>query len=669
VRTFSLTKPLEEPVETRGDVVLRTERTRHAAGLDSFEQHGERQTLRGNVVRFAVERVEQRAADDSPVLAYGYEQRHKFVHKGLWSFEVARVWEGPAAEEVMKSQPHFEIEIKFRCGGRPTEVRLARYLADSMRMKVADLIRHTTAPAPPPRATNRPVQNAQNLLELPDDLIRHIVEMMPNAGDVAAVAPACKKLRDIAVGPSAFLLYLQAEREKVKQENPSASLGEVSKILGEKWKVPFRSGRSVPFEWKWKVSNERRANYQAKAVELKARSVVAAKRRVSLEGHTGAVTCIAMTTDARIITGSSDKTVKVWAPTGGACLCHIGGHDDIVYGVAHVMPPPPPQQQQPPPPPPPQPPPNTFAAAANAAAAAPPPPPMGGGRVLSVSASPTGGALKLWNLAKEGDLNEVNRKTYFSAVCVAAMPDGQQVVLGCSSGAVLLFNINTGTVVHEFHRWYGPANYGPYDNLYEEDDNGGHRGEVRAVTVTPDGQHIISCSDDSYASSVRVIKVWGDRARDERCGTVKVWSAIHHTLRSTSDEHLVLSVAAMPDSPRYLSGGRDGIVRVWGLHDGNLQNTFLELHRWYTRKMCEVGDNFYEVSALVALPDSRRALAGWSSGAITLFDVSNGDILGTFRPHTECVRCLAVTPDGHHFGSGSDDKTVRIVEIPSEDEE
>ena len=78
----------------------------------------------------------------------------------------------------------------------------------------------------------------------------------------------------------------------------------------------------------------------------------------------------------------------------------------------------------------------------------------------------------------------------------------------------------------------------------------------------------------------------------------------HRTLRSTSDEHLVLSVAAMPDSPRYLSGGRDGIVQVWGLHDGNLQKTFTftELHM-ETR-------NGVRVSALVALPDNRRALAG-----------------------------------------------------------
>ena len=217
-----------------------------------------------------------------------------------------------------------------------------------------------------------------------------------------------------------------------------------------------------------------------------------------------------------------------------------------------------------------------------------------------------------------------------AVLCVAAMPNGKQVVLGCTTGDVALLNINTNTLVHKFE-----------GNHQRARDHDGHCDDVRAVTVTPDGLHIISCSP-------------GD-------GAIKVWSATDHTLRSTSHDMwspFVRSVVAMPDNLRYLSGGRDGKVRVWGL-DGDLQNTFSKLHRWYTTKVCEVG-------ALVALPDNRRALAGWSSGTITLFDVSNGGILGTFRPHLECVRCLAVDPDGCRFVSGSDDKTVRIVELPAQ---
>ena len=82
-----------------------------------------------------------------------------------------------------------------------------------------------------------------------------------------------------------------------------------------------------------------------------------------------------------------------------------------------------------------------------------------------------------------------------------------------------------------------------------------------------------------------------------------------------------------------------------------------------------------EVSALVALPDNRRALAGWSNGTITLFDVSNGGVLGTFTHHAKWVRCVRPTAttswsvDGRRrpaSSSGSDDKTVRIVELPAQ---
>ena len=265
---------------------------------------------------------------------------------------------------------------------------------------------------------------------------------------------------------------------------------------------------------------------------------------------------------------------------------------------------------------------------------------MGGGRIVSFWGNPRHpGLLDLSSLAE--NLTDEDRIYigYLAAInsavlCVAAMPNGEQVVVGGTGGALFLFNTNTGAVAHDF------SNRNPLHNR-DGHNRDGHDGDVRAVTVTPDGLHIISCSP-------------GD-------GAIKVWSATDHTLRSTSHDMwspFVRSVVAMPDNLRYLSGGRDGKVRVWGL-DGDLQNTFSKLHRWYTTKVCEV-------SALVALPDNRRALAGWSSGTITLFDVSNGGILGTFRPHLECVRCLAVDPDGCRFVSGSDDKTVRIVELPAQ---
>ena len=54
---------------------------------------------------------------------------------------------------------------------------------------------------------------------------------------------------------NAFMLYCNNKRDKVRAENPEASVAEIGKILGEKWRG---------------ISAERKANYEAQAKELKA---------------------------------------------------------------------------------------------------------------------------------------------------------------------------------------------------------------------------------------------------------------------------------------------------------------------------------------------------------------------------------------------------------------
>jgi len=54
---------------------------------------------------------------------------------------------------------------------------------------------------------------------------------------------------------SAYFLYCNNKRDKVRAENPGASVGEIAKILGAKWKS---------------ISDERKANYMKQAAELKA---------------------------------------------------------------------------------------------------------------------------------------------------------------------------------------------------------------------------------------------------------------------------------------------------------------------------------------------------------------------------------------------------------------
>lgn len=55
---------------------------------------------------------------------------------------------------------------------------------------------------------------------------------------------------------SAFLLYCNNKRDKVRAENPDASMVDVTRILAEKWKG---------------ISDERRTKYNAEAADLKAK--------------------------------------------------------------------------------------------------------------------------------------------------------------------------------------------------------------------------------------------------------------------------------------------------------------------------------------------------------------------------------------------------------------
>jgi WD40 repeat protein len=53
-----------------------------------------------------------------------------------------------------------------------------------------------------------------------------------------------------------------------------------------------------------------------------------------LEGHSREVTCVAVLPDGRVVSGSRDKTLRVWDASSGACERVLEGHSDSVECVA-----------------------------------------------------------------------------------------------------------------------------------------------------------------------------------------------------------------------------------------------------------------------------------------------------------------------------------------------
>jgi WD40 repeat protein len=52
---------------------------------------------------------------------------------------------------------------------------------------------------------------------------------------------------------------------------------------------------------------------------------------LTLEGHTAAVSCVALLPDGRLVSGSYDNTVRVWDIESGACPLVLRGHEKSVF--------------------------------------------------------------------------------------------------------------------------------------------------------------------------------------------------------------------------------------------------------------------------------------------------------------------------------------------------
>jgi WD40 repeat protein len=154
----------------------------------------------------------------------------------------------------------------------------------------------------------------------------------------------------------------------------------------------------------------------------------------TLSGHSHWVRAVAVTADGkRVISGSSDKTVKVWNLETGEEQLTLSGHSDSVQAVAVTA---------------------------------------DGKRVISGSSDKT---VKVWNLETgEEQLTLSGHSSYVLAVAVTA--DGKRVISGSSDNTVKVWNLETGE---------------------EQLTLSGHSGYVLAVAVTADGKRVISGFDDN----------------------------------------------------------------------------------------------------------------------------------------------------------------------------
>jgi len=335
-----------------------------------------------------------------------------------------------------------------------------------------------------------------------------------------------------------------------------------------------------------------------------------------LEGHTDDVIRVRMSPDGRrAVSGSSDKTLRVWDLETGECLRILKGHTGSV-GCVCVS--------------------------------------SNGRRAVSGSFD----GLRVWDLetgeclrAIEGHGAEVR------SVCLS--PDGRRAVTGSGSityskdNTVRVWDLETGTCLRTLS---------------------GHTNSVNSVSVSQDGRRAVSCSADTtlrvwdlhtglclgrlngHTGSVGCVCVSPDGKRavsGSQDQTLRVWDL--ETGRCLcilqGHSHWVTDVSISPDGRRVVSGSMDKILRVWDLATGKC--------------LCAFEGHSYYINSVDVSSNGRRAVSGSSDKTLRVWDLETGTCLPTLEGHSDRVTSVSAAPHGRRAVSGSWDNTLRLWDLDS----
>jgi WD40 repeat protein len=218
--------------------------------------------------------------------------------------------------------------------------------------------------------------------------------------------------------------------------------------------------------------------------------------------------------------------------------------------------------------------------------------------------------LKLWDVASSECISTISTNEH-SFGSIAVSPDGKTCLCGSEDKTFFLWDIHKGLCLGSFR---------------------GHASSVRSVVFSPDGRRCLSGSADR---------------------TLKLWDVSSMTCITTliGHNHSVESVAISPDQTQCISGSVDRSLRLWDLPAGNCLRTFTGFD--------------HTVRAVSISQDSQFCLSGADDKSIKLWDTKSGKCIQTFLGHDDSVSSVAFHPLANEVLSASWDYSLKLWDLNS----
>ena len=346
--------------------------------------------------------------------------------------------------------------------------------------------------------------------------------------------------------------------------------------------------------------------------------ILTGRERIKLDGHTGAVTCVASSPDgSRIVSGSEDSTVIVWYASTGKEPPTAIGHTSTINSI-------------------------TFS--------------NNGKFIISGSNDET---VRV-HLISTGD-EKLRLFGHTGAVrSVATTVSDQQILSGGDDSFVRVWDSDSGQIIFILEDASGP---------------------ITGLKATPDGTKIISGS--------KAVTVW-----DLTTGVqlTRISEGVSNDVAITCD----------PTSQKIITGGWDETIRVWDIHSGeqltkfdedqdnsrvifsvavspdgttivsacgenpiylgaSVKQDYVRVWNVQTGSMKKLKGHTSDVNCVIyTTEDKPNIITGSDDRSIRVWNPITCNEIEKYRGHAQRVTCLAVSPDNNIIVSGSSDKTIRL---------